>query len=100
VDSSGNVTVTGEFQGTADFGKGPLTSAGDSDVFVASYDAAGNARWAERFGAGGTDRGYSVAVDSWGNLAVIGQFSYTVDFGTGPLTSAGNLDAFVFFRTP
>ena len=33
-DASGNVLVAGAFQGTADFGSGPLTSAGAWDVVV------------------------------------------------------------------
>ena len=37
VDSAGNVLVTGGFNDTADFGTGPLVSAGGSDVFVAKY---------------------------------------------------------------
>ena len=35
VDSSGNAIITGEFQGSADFGSFTLTSAGSRDVFVA-----------------------------------------------------------------
>lgn len=32
-----NVVATGEFRGTADFGGGPLMSAGDTDIFVVKY---------------------------------------------------------------
>ena len=41
VDGNGNVTVTGFFGGTVDFGGGALTSAGGSDIFVASYTPSG-----------------------------------------------------------
>jgi hypothetical protein len=34
VDSGGNVVVTGYFEDTADFGNGPLPSAGSDDIFV------------------------------------------------------------------
>jgi hypothetical protein len=37
VDSVGNVVVTGAFNGTADFGTGPLVSPGGADIFVAKY---------------------------------------------------------------
>jgi hypothetical protein len=46
VSPAGIVTVTGSFQGTADFDPSPavfnLTSAGGTDVFVARLDAGGN----------------------------------------------------------
>jgi hypothetical protein len=34
VDSDGYVVVTGSFEGTVDFGNGPLTSAGETDIFL------------------------------------------------------------------
>lgn len=40
VDSANNIFVIGEFQGSADFGSGPLTSAGYWDVFLAKFDGA------------------------------------------------------------
>jgi chitodextrinase len=95
VDGSGNAVVTGEFTGTVGFGGGSLTSAGDVDIFVVKYSSAGVYAWSKRFGGTGTDRGYGVAVDSTGNVLVTGYFSGTVDFGGGPLTSAGNADIFV-----
>src|SRR5207253_6613749 len=49
-DVQGNVYVTGQFQGTADFESGPgtydLTSAGNYNVYVAKYSAAGSLVWA------------------------------------------------------
>ena len=50
VDGARNVLVTGEFRGTVDFGGGPLSSAGDRDIFLAKYDAAGAHLWSQRFG--------------------------------------------------
>jgi hypothetical protein len=40
-DNSGNVVITGYFQGTVDFGGGPLISAGGRDIFLAKFDANG-----------------------------------------------------------
>jgi len=96
VDRSGNVVVTGYFEGTVDFGGGPLTSAGFGDVFVASYSPAGAHRWSKRFGSSksyGLGRG--VAVDKSGNAVVTGDFEGTVGFGGAPLKSAGEDDTFV-----
>ena len=95
VDGGGNAAVTGEFTGTVNFGGGSLTSAGDVDIFVVKYSSAGVYAWSKRLGGTGTDRAYGVAVDAAGNVLVTGYFSGTVDFGGGPLTSAGNADIFV-----
>lgn len=95
VDGDGNVLATGEFIGTADFGGGPLTSAGFRDVYLAKYDPAGTHVWSQRFGDVNNDSGGSLAVDGDGNILVAGDFAGTVDFGGGPLSSAGCQDVFV-----
>jgi len=95
IDASGNMTLTGSFQGTADLGAGPVTSAGGSDVFVASYASSGAHRWSHRFGSAGDEIGYGVAADASGNVTVVGHFAGGVDFGGGVLTSAGTQDVFI-----
>jgi hypothetical protein len=96
VDASGNVVVTGVFRDTVDFGGGPLTSAGIGDVFVAKYSASdGSHLWSRGFGSTSSAAGLGVAVDANGDVVVTGVFSDTVDFGGGPLTSAGIGDVFV-----
>jgi uncharacterized protein (AIM24 family) len=95
MDSNGNITVTGVFEGTVDFGGGGLTSAGGCDIFLAKYSASGVHLWSKRFGSTSTDDGDGVAVDSNGNVIVTGTFKGTVDFGGGGLTSAGGCDIFL-----
>ena len=95
MDESGNVVVTGNFQGTVDFGGGPLTSAGFQDIFVAKYDANGVHQWSRRFGGLGGEIGNAIALDRFGNVVVTGGFADVVDFGGGPLTSAGAYDIFL-----
>ncbi|MCB0577756.1 MAG: hypothetical protein KDD10_00400, partial [Phaeodactylibacter sp.] len=97
VDGSDNVLVTGDFYGTADFDPGVgtaiLSSAGDSDAFVAKYSSSGAYLWAFSLGDAGFDRGQGVAVDGSDNVLVTGTFQGTVDFdpgaGTVNYTSAG-----------
>ena len=89
VDGSGNVLVTGRFSGTIDFGTGPLTSAGASSIFLAKYSAAGAPIWSRAFGGGLNDVGNGVAVDSGGNVVIVGTASGTVNFGGGPITASG-----------
>lgn len=86
---SGGVVVTGSLAGGADFGGGLLTSAGATNIFVASYDAAGALLWAKRFGDVGAQSGANVTVDAMGNVIVIGDVAGAIDFGGGALPSAG-----------
>ena len=94
-DASGNVVVTGYFQGTVDFGGGVLTSDGGDDIFLAKFDASGNHLWSERYGGSLSQYGWSVATDASGNVVLTGRFANTVDFGGGVLTSAGSDDIFL-----
>ncbi len=95
VDGSGNVVITGQFLGTANFGGGNLVSAGNSDIFLAKYDSNGLFDWNQRFGSATGDQGTGVALDGSGNVLVTGIFSGTVNFGGANLVSAGASDIFV-----
>jgi hypothetical protein len=98
VDTSNDILLTGRLHNTVDFGGGPLTSSGGSDIFVAKLDSVSGHVWSKRFGDTENDEGYEVATDSADNVLVTGDFSLTVDFGGIPLVanSAGTVsDAFV-----
>jgi hypothetical protein len=99
VDSGGAPVITGQFQGTADFGGIALTSASafQPDIFLARFSsAAGATLWARGFGNTLPDSGRAIATDAAGHIEITGYFMGTVDFGTGsPLTSAGGLDVFL-----
>ena len=96
VDSLGNVYTTGYFNGTVDFdpgaGEANLASAGGFDGFVSKLNSSGNFVWAKGLGGISTDEGYSIAVDSSGNVYTTGYFRDTADFdpgaGVAALTSA------------
>ena len=49
----GGVVVVGTFKGDVDFGGGPLTSAGDEDVFLAVLDGANPTEEERRLVLGG-----------------------------------------------
>lgn len=95
VDADGNVVIIGTFRGTVDFGGGPLVSAGSRDAFVVKLDADGNHVWSKRFGDRDEQFGRGVATDGQGNVFIAGTAWGTVDFGGGPLKSAGFDDIFV-----
>lgn len=89
VDAAGNAIVTGSFRDTATFGALNLTTAGESDVFVAKLGVFGNLVNLRQFGGTGDDRGGDVAVDGAGNAVVTGAFNNTVDFDPSIGTSTG-----------
>lgn len=103
VDNSGNIYVTGTFNGTVDFDPGPgvsnQTSKGTDDAFLSKFNANGFFQWVRTWGGSSYDEGFGVATDSTGNIYVTGWFSGTVDFnpGTGVfnLTSNGWEDAYL-----
>lgn len=96
VDPLGSVYAGGRFSDTATVGGVELTSAGGNDSFVAKLDAnTGAALWAVRFGSAGNESTEGIAVDSSGDVFVIGRFEGTVNFGGDALTSAGDNDVFV-----
>lgn len=84
---NGNLTVAGEFRGTATFSGSTLVSMIDPftlqssvDVFVASYDASGALLWLQQGAAPFTDRAIDIVSDAASNLYVCGQFSDTITF--------------------
>jgi hypothetical protein len=95
VDVKDNVILTGAFEGTSDFGGGPLVCQGLSDVFVVELDGSGNHLWSKRFGDAEAQIGYAVAVDEDGGVTLTGGFSGTIGFDAEPLKSKGDQNIFM-----
>jgi hypothetical protein len=89
VDANGDVVAGGVFNGTSDFGAGPLTSMG-SDVIVAKYDANGGAVWTKSYGDGATQQANAVATDANGNIVVGGHFASLMSFGGAQPLASGS----------
>lgn len=103
VDSNGNIYTIGAFPESVDFdpnsGTTLLTSAGSFDIFIQKLDTNGNLLWVKQLGNTHTDYGYSLAMDTNGDLFATGFFRGTVDFNPGSgsqnLTSFGESDIFL-----
>jgi hypothetical protein len=95
VDTAGNVAVAGSFEGTISFGGQSLTSAGNTDIFVAKLTGGGSPIWSKRFGDAGNQNTIKIVEDSNGNTILGGTLTGTMNFGGGPLTASGLYDAFV-----
>jgi hypothetical protein len=94
-DSSGNIYVTGYFNGTATFGTTSLTSVGSSDVFVAKLDTDGNWLWAKKAGGSSLDVSMAIAIDSSGNSYITGSFWSDFTFGTTSFIGMGGYNSFI-----
>ena len=102
-DPSDAVLLAGEFNGSVDFGGGPLTVNGPfSDAFVLKLDPMGGHVWSQRYGDDDDQGAVGVAVDASGNVLVTGGFHGTIDFGGGPLAAVpgGFQSIFVAKLTP
>lgn len=95
IDANKNVFATGWMFGTMNFGGGLLTSAGAEDVYVVKLDSTGNHVWSKNYGDSATQLGQAIALSPSGQAVVAGWTKGTINFGLGPLVSAGSYDAFV-----
>jgi len=103
----GSILLAGSFSGTLLLGEGSenetsLTSAGEQDIFVASFDSEGDLSWAMKTGVDSrpviTGSGRIAALND-GSFAITGNFSGTATFGAGErgeevIVSNGEADIF------
>jgi len=84
----GSAIVTGTFMEEASFDSSDgsslsLTSAGQSDAFVARVDPEGRWTWVERAGGPGRDEGLAVTITTDGLAVVVGRYFNGSTFGKG-----------------
>lgn len=93
-----NVYVTGEFASSLQFSPlSSLSSAGNEDVFIASFNAAtGAPNWCISGGGTGRDIGHAITMDA-GGVYVTGMFNNTITFQnmSGSMASVGSSDMFL-----
>jgi len=102
-DAAGYIYATGYFSATNDFDPGPavfnLQSVNAEDIFLAKYRPDGSLVWAKSIGDFRYQAGYTITLDSLGNIYIAGIFFGSLDFDPGPgvttLSSAGNEDVFI-----
>jgi hypothetical protein len=92
LDANGNQYITGYFEGTVDFDPGlnvqNLISANNqtSDAYILKLDPQGNFLWVKQIGGSFNQQGTSIALDSKGDVYIVGLYSWTIDFDPGPGT--------------
>jgi hypothetical protein len=100
VDRGGRVFVAGDFSGEFEVDGGALTSKGAQDMFVLSLAPDGSPRWSRRYGERGVVQPWAMAIGAEGEIVLTGDFTAAVDFGNGPLVSAGESDGFLAALAP
>ena len=76
---------------------GIYITSGLGSILMAKYTGGGEPQWSKQIkeNGGNTFSSSGLAVDSFGNVYLTGNFSGKVTFGTTTLTSAGSSDVFV-----
>jgi hypothetical protein len=94
-DPSGNVYICGFYSDNCAFGSQTLHTYNGPwyDIFLAKYDPSGNLQWVKTAGGDYDDVGWSITMNSSGNIFMTGEFNaYNYEYA---LTSAGMADVFV-----
>ncbi|MFZ6183941.1 nucleotide-binding protein [Nannocystis pusilla] len=93
----GEIVLTGDFNGSIDFGGGPLTNNENTeDTYLVKFTGDGEHVWSKSFdSAPGSVHTGGVAVDASGNVLLGGRFVGPLDLGGGVMNAAGLSDAFV-----
>jgi hypothetical protein len=91
----GAALFAGSFTGSVDFGKGPLVSAGGTDLVTSLVTSAGDLVDPRRSGGSGDDAPGGVCGDDIDDVVVAGRYRGAIDFGDGAaLSNAGDGDGF------
>jgi len=104
LDASGNCYVTGNLSNNCTFYAPPaninVASNGLGDIFLASYDAMGNIRWAKHAGGSSSDFSSGIDLNASNHCSIAGSIGNGTSIFYGAitnltLTSAGSSDIFV-----
>jgi len=97
IDAMGNTYITGMFFEEVSFGPSiTLKSQGGGDLYLAKLDPAGTVLWAISTGGGFNDNGDAIALDSVGNIYVVGSVrGANLDFGGKAYAGIGHQDIMV-----
>ena len=76
-DINENIYLTGEYSGTANFGKSNLVCKGTSSMFMAKFNSSGNLLLLKSAGSTdtiGVSKGTKIKIDNFGNIYILGGF--------------------------
>ena len=89
-DKTGNIYISGSTSNTLD----NETHIGGKDLFIVKYDSSLNRLWTKTLGTSNDEEAYSLALDSLGNLYVVGYTKGSLD-GNSRLGTSNDKDIFI-----
>ena len=97
-----DIVLGGHFQESIDFGGGPKLADGgdDYDIFVARLTGDGAHVWSTDHGGVSHEFTFALSVGVEGRVVGVGRLDGSVDFGGGPITSAGQVDGWLAAFAP
>lgn len=94
VNGTGITYAAARFDGKLDWG--PVTSAGQGDVFLGKFQTNGAVAWALQMGDTNTQQPNGLAlVPGGGGVAMVGEFEGAATLGGKAISSKGGFDAFI-----
>jgi hypothetical protein len=94
LDANGDVLLTGTFNGTVSYGGANLSSAGNSDIFLAHFSKTDGSHLASmRMGGSGFESAFALAGNASRDVFVGGDFTGFSEFGGQALTAPGGTSA-------
>ncbi|MCS6904558.1 MAG: SBBP repeat-containing protein [Bacteroidia bacterium] len=98
-DAAGKITIAGSTLSTSTLifpglGSNPIPFGGETDAFIAQFDANGNRLWATYFGGRAVDQASAVAADASGNIYIVGS-THSNNLPGASNTLKGATDAFI-----
>jgi hypothetical protein len=100
VNGLGNLVFAGAATASSVLDGKSIPVKGDVDTLVGVVAADGSLTWSRTLGGAGYEPPTSLALGTMDEILIGGTFQGAVDFGTGPLVSAGKTDLFVVRLSP
>lgn len=93
----GNFVVVGQIRGTVDFGGGAIVADASDSIFLAKFSGTdGSHIWSKKMAPYSVSSStIGIAMDTAGNVGLVGAFTNTFNVGGGTLTSNGDVDCWV-----
>lgn len=90
IDASGNIFTFSVPVTSVNFGSGPVSTHGNSDILVTKHDATGQLQWYTLIGGTQADNGGDIVLDPTGNIYVCGNFRGTMITGSDTLVASND----------